>query len=235
MKASDVLAGKKFEALEIKKSSTEETAPESSPVGLTNGDENHESFRIRQQPIRAQRTSRTMANKATSRQGGLIISRINLFLQTKKSHFLNFFLNFRRPVRNEYHRLSESETHLEHPLAVLVGVGFDENLIEMSDESRSKAHYLFFPELGEEGQSALFITYLAGNEHSSVLTPLSDQLGYWITSNGGLEERLLKRDDAGPHKGFQPDSRVYPTPTQNTRMGLQMLILVTVTALSPAS
>jgi len=63
-------------------------------------------------------------------------------------------------VRNEYHRRSESEseTHLDHPLVVLVGVGFDEILIEMSDESRPKAHYLFFPELGDDGQSALFIT-----------------------------------------------------------------------------
>jgi len=76
-----------------------------------------------------------MVDKATSIQGGLSISRINLFLQTKKSHFLNFFLNFRRPVRNEYHRRSESETepHLDHPLAVLVGVGFDEKLIEKSN------------------------------------------------------------------------------------------------------
>ena len=111
----------------------------------------------------------------------------------------------------EHHRRSQCETHdLEYPLVVLVGVGFDEELIEMSDESRPKAHYLFFPKLGAEGESALFITYLAGNVHGSVLTELSGQLVIWFHDNRGLKERLSKALNAGPPNGSQPDIRVYP-------------------------
>ena len=80
----------------------------------------------------------------------------------------------------EHHRRSESETHVDNPddpLAVLVGVGFDEDLIEMSDECRPKARYLFFPKLGDEGLSALFITYIPGDPHSSVQMNLQVSLG----------------------------------------------------------
>jgi len=55
-------------------------------------------------------------------------------------------------------------------------VGFNEDLIEMSDECRPKAPYLLFPKLGEKGHSALFITYIPGDPHSSVQTELTGQL-----------------------------------------------------------
>ena len=130
----------------------------------------------------------------------------------------------------ELHRLSQCcETY--DP--VLVGVGFDEKLIEMSDDRRPKAHYLFFPKLGAEGGSALFITYLAGMLHGSVLAEISGQLTLWFHGNEELDERLEKATDAGDRKGSQPDIRVYPG--KDTPRGLQMLILITVPALSPAS
>ena len=94
-------------------------------------------------------------------------------LRSEETVTLSIFLSQFQKACAEYHRRSESE----HSLAVLVGVGIDEKMIEMSDECRPKAHYLFFPKLGAEGQSALFITYLAGSEHSSVLSELSYQLG----------------------------------------------------------
>ena len=127
-------------------------------------------------------------------------------LRSEETVSLPQFLSQFQKACAEYHRRSESE----HSLAVLVGVGIDEKLIEMSDECRPKAHYLFYPKLGAEEQSALFITYLAGSEHGRVLSEISHQLGCWLDSNEGLEERLATVLGAGPHNGFQPDIRVYP-------------------------
>eukprot|EP00554_Chaetoceros_debilis_P007692 CAMPEP_0194078242 /NCGR_PEP_ID=MMETSP0149-20130528/4690_1 /TAXON_ID=122233 /ORGANISM="Chaetoceros debilis, Strain MM31A-1" /LENGTH=424 /DNA_ID=CAMNT_0038759469 /DNA_START=130 /DNA_END=1401 /DNA_ORIENTATION=- len=120
-----------------------------------------------------------------------------------------FVPHFKRGCVEHHHR-SESKFHVDNPddpLAVLVGVGFDEDLIEMSDEyeCRPKARYLFFPKLGEEGQSALFITYISSDQHGSVKSNLSGQLYKWVDKHQELDKRLSKIVG-----GLQPDIRVKP-------------------------
>ena len=92
MKASDVLAGQKFDALEIKKIGTAETAPES-PVG--------------QMETKTTKASELDTNLFGLREKAehwrtkqLQDKVIVLFVQIKQSHFLYFCLNFRRPARN---------------------------------------------------------------------------------------------------------------------------------------
>ena len=198
MKASDVLAGQKFEALEIKKTGTAETAPES-PVGQMETKTTKASgFDTNPFGLR-DKAGHWLTNQLQDKGGYRP-------LRSEETVTLSIFLSQFQKACAEYHRRSESE----HSLAVLVGVGIDEKMIEMSDECRPKAHYLFFPKLGAEEQSALFITYLAGNEHGRVLSELSYQLRCWLDSNEGLEERLATVVDAGPHDDNQPDICVYP-------------------------